>query len=255
MLRFVRFVTMLEQKRLIFKFSITSVNMIHWCSAMHENNLVRVCGILCPHAKNQEHVARITLYFPRRSLVDWELRSVTYYRIYKKLGLEPIWIIYCNFLCIPLDRRIGPVFACFFGCAVYFCAQFITGFMTAIGHTLPWGVLLITIWFAEKQGQGHDLPVFFCVVNWRFQALIYCIVYLFVEKGQLLLELFDLQVVFCSLFRSLSQPNKAAGCWPNQKRCSQRRGSVPAHQIMIIQRLIGAPRQQKKAKGCKGCIN
>lgn len=28
----------------------------------------------------------------------------------------------------------------------------ITGFMTALQHTVPWGVLLITVWFAERQG-------------------------------------------------------------------------------------------------------
>jgi len=38
---------------------------------------------------------------------------------------------------------------------------FISGFMTAIGHTLPWGVLLITIWFAEKQGSvpAHQVMI------------------------------------------------------------------------------------------------
>ena len=30
----------------------------------------------------------------------------------------------------------------------------ITGFMTALNHTVPWGVLLITVWFAERQGWG-----------------------------------------------------------------------------------------------------
>ena len=39
-------------------------------------------------------------------------------------------------------------------CVFFFGAQFISGFMTSIAHTLPWGVLLITIWFAEKQGPG-----------------------------------------------------------------------------------------------------
>eukprot|EP00434_Breviolum_minutum_P039588 symbB.v1.2.035158.t1/scaffold4674.1/size36665/2 len=38
---------------------------------------------------------------------------------------------------------------------------FISGFMTSIAHTLPWGVLLITIWFAEKQGSvpAHQVMI------------------------------------------------------------------------------------------------
>jgi hypothetical protein len=44
-----------------------------------------------------------------------------------------------------------------FHCIVNGYPEAITGFMTALQHTVPWGVLLITVWFAERQGDGHRL--------------------------------------------------------------------------------------------------
>lgn len=63
--------------------------------------------------------------------------------------------------------------------------------MTSIAHTLPWGVLLITIWFAEKQGPGSP-------ASWAGMVGLVChdlgggavkleaLEYLFVKQGQFL---------------------------------------------------------------------
>ena len=32
----------------------------------------------------------------------------------------------------------------------------LSGIITAIGHTVPWGVMIITIWFAERNGASHS---------------------------------------------------------------------------------------------------
>lgn len=48
-----------------------------------------------------------------------------------------------------------------FHCIVNGYPEAITGFMTALQHTVPWGVLLITVWFAERQGDGHRFPSHF----------------------------------------------------------------------------------------------
>lgn len=69
----------------------------------------------------------------------------------------------------------------------FFGAQFISGFMTSIAHTLPWGVLLITIWFAEKQGPGSPASWGWDGwVGWGGAVKLEVLEYLFVKPGQLL---------------------------------------------------------------------